>query len=59
MFDVKRGPFEGSERLMLVLGPSRIRTFDVGPGPLEGSEHLMLVLGPSSGQNVLCLSWAP
>ena len=52
MFDVKRGPFEGSERLMLVVGPWRIRTFEVGPGPLEGSECSVFILGPLRGQNV-------
>ena len=50
MFDVKPGPLEGSERLMLSLGRSRGQNIKLGP--LEGPKYLMLSLGPSRAQNV-------
>ena len=54
MFDVKPGLHEGSEHLMLSLGPWRggAEIFHVKPGPLVGSKRFMLSLGPSRRQNV-------
>ena len=55
MFDVKPGPWKGSECLMLSVG--RVRVSDGKPGPREGSERLMLNSFPNGRKHKNAAKW--
>ena len=57
MFDVKPGPLEGSECLMLSLGPGRVRRSDVKPWRLEGSERFMFNSSPNGRKHKKAAKW--